>query len=695
MTGGAAARPARAGATAPGDLPGGGRLAALIEALGLGAERLLVGASVYREPADRNALLFQVGQHDWTAARAPGRRGPAPPYTEPADLGGMLAACEATGLLTVGFAAPGRPADRYQPDGPEAARPDLPTVFVDRWTAFELHRVLQAANRGHDLAAAHLRAAEYWRWRSAAWPQQRHADLHDLLEARHHLRQAGETGQACELTEAVCSQLHAWGDLGREAALISDTLAWLPTRSAHRAACLHELGKIAQVRADYTEAERCYQQALDVFAAVGDRSGVSRSHHSLGVLAQAQGAYATAEFRYQEADDAAMCPAAGPAARSAGDPPSGLAGPPAAPPPGPVAAHEAQDVTAPETRAADPAAPLRAAPLPAATRPAATRPAPAGTATAPRHASAFARPGRPTWWRMPGLTAVSAALLALSAAGITGAFPSAGQASLPASRAMTAAAAVRQEAAAWVGSQVSRSAIVACDPAMCSVLQAQGVPAGDLLGLGPAEPDPLGSDVVVATTAVRSEFGQRLGQVYAPVVLARFGSGSARVAIRVIAPDGAAAYRRALAADLAARRRAGAQLLGNPRLSVSAPARRQLADGMVDSRLLTTLAALTGQAPVRVISFDEPAPGASVGVPLRSAKICDPATAGAPGGIGPAVGGRTTRASSAAYVRSVLGFLRAQRAPYLATVIRAIRLPRGQAAVRIGFASPSPLGLLP
>src|SRR5258708_16962877 len=49
---------------------------------------------------------------------------------------------------------------------------------------------------------------------------------------------------------------------------------------------------------------------------------------------------------------------------------------------------------------------------------------------APRHAPPFARPGRPTWWRMPGLAAVSVALLALSAAGITGVFPSAGGASL-------------------------------------------------------------------------------------------------------------------------------------------------------------------------------------------------------------------------------------------------------------------------
>jgi hypothetical protein len=295
---------------------------------------------------------------------------------------------------------------------------------------------------------------------------------------------------------------------------------------------------------------------------------------------------------------------------------------------------------------------------------------------------------------MPGLTAVSAALLALSVAGITGAFPSAGGVSLQTSGAMTAVATVRQDAAAWVAGQVSRSAIVACDPAMCTVLQARGVPAGDLLVLGPAALDPLGSDVLVATPAVRSEFGIRLADVYAPVVLAGFGTGGARIEIRVVAPDGAAAYRNALAVDLAARRHAGAQLLGNPRLSLSAPARRQLADGMVDSRLLATLAALAALYPVSVLSFGEPAPGASAGVPLNNVEISAPAAAGGPGGTDNQAAGRAARATSAAYVRSVVGFLRAQRVPFLAAVIRPIHLPGGQAAVRIGFASPSPLGLL-
>jgi hypothetical protein len=178
VTGNPPARPARA-RTSRHDR---GQLAGLTEALGESAELLLIGASVYREPADRNALLFQVGQHDWTAARAPDRQSPAPPYEEPPDLGDMIAACEAAGLLTVGFVAPRGSADRARPARHAAARSDAPTVFVDRWTASELHRVLEAVNRGHDLAQAHLRAVRAlggWLPPRSASPVPRHRHPRD------------------------------------------------------------------------------------------------------------------------------------------------------------------------------------------------------------------------------------------------------------------------------------------------------------------------------------------------------------------------------------------------------------------------------------------------------------------------------------------------------------------------------------
>ncbi len=59
---------------------------------------------------------------------------------------------------------------------------------------------------------------------------------------------------------------------------------------------------------------------------------------------------------------------------------------------------------------------------------------------------------------------------------------------------------------------------------------------------GTSASDPLGSDLVVATPALRSQFGARLASVYAPVVIASFGSGAARIDIRAVAADGTAAY---------------------------------------------------------------------------------------------------------------------------------------------------------
>ena len=248
-----------------------------------------------------------------------------------------------------------------------------------------------------------------------------------------------------------------------------------------------------------------------------------------------------------------------------------------------------------------------------------------------------------------------------------------------AAKALTAAAAARQRAAAWVAGQASPDAIVACDPAMCAALQAHGVPAGRLLALTPARADPLGSDLVVATAAVRGQFGARLAGVYAPVTLASFGSGAARIDVRVVAPDGAAAYWAALAADVRARAAAGAQLLHNRSIHVSAAARPALANGEVDPRLLVALAALAGLHPLDITGFGRPSPGASAGVPLRSAEIAG----AAPPGPGAPVS-----------LQGLMAILQAQRPPYLPSSLGIVRIPAAGPVLRIGYPVPSPLGLL-
>jgi hypothetical protein len=236
------------------------------------------------------------------------------------------------------------------------------------------------------------------------------------------------------------------------------------------------------------------------------------------------------------------------------------------------------------------------------------------------------------------------------------------------------ATAARDQAAAWIEGQVAADAIVACDPAMCAALQARGLPASRLVVLTTSSADPLGSDVVVATQAVRTQFGARLASVYAPVVIASFGSGAGRIDIRAVAPYGAAAYVASFAADEQARIAWGRQLAGNKRISFSAGARAALEAGKVDPRLLLTLDALAGAQQVSVVSFGDPSPGAGAAIPFRSAEI-------SPAGPG---------SGSGASLQSMLSFLDAQRPPYLPAQAGIA----GKSVLNVEYAAPSPLGLL-
>ena len=294
-----------------------------------GAAGLLLGVSVYREAVDRNAVLFQAGQADPDAGQIPDRRAawqqitgalaaagitvdesldlasvpaavraqlaphlaelnrrPVPPYRAVPGLPEQIAACQAASLLTVSG------------DGEDQE----PWFFVHRWTATEL-ATRAARQPGQRLAGAHRQAAAYWQWRVRVWPQDKAADVHDLLEARHHLLQAGDTEEAGQVTEGICLQLDTWGAWDQEAALIHDTLARLPTGSPRRAAYLHHLGMLAQARGDYEEAARQYQRSLDINERLGDQTGMATSYHNLGAIAQDRGDYEEAARQYQRALD--------------------------------------------------------------------------------------------------------------------------------------------------------------------------------------------------------------------------------------------------------------------------------------------------------------------------------------------------------------------------------------------------------
>src|SRR5271166_493318 len=279
------------------------------------------------------------------------------------------------------------------------------------------------------------------------------------------------------------------------------------------------------------------------------------------------------------------------------------------------------------------------------------------------------------------LVLVLSALVAMAlGAGVTLAFtqrapePAVSQSSNPAqgADALQAAVAARHQAAVWIVQQVASSVNVGCDPEMCTALQQSGLPAGQLNELQPSAPDPLGSVLVVATPVIRNQFGTRLASVYAPLVIASFGSGAERVDVRYVAPGGTAAFESQLAAERKSRIAAGEQLLTNKHVQASAAARRALQAGQVDPRLLITLSALAHQWPLDLVAFDDPSPGVSSDVPLRGAEIGAAASAGLP---------------------TMVAFLRAQQSQYAPAVAGITQGANGQSVVTVRYDAPGPMGL--
>jgi serine/threonine protein kinase len=242
---------------------------------------------------------------------------------------------------------------------------------------------------------------------------------------------------------------------------------------------------------------------------------------------------------------------------------------------------------------------------------------------------------------------------------------------------LAAEAAARTQAITWILHQVSRAAVVSCDSQVCTDLANSGFPSANLLQLGPLSSDPLGSDLVVATADVRAQFGVRLASVDAPAVIASFGSGNARIDIRLVFPGGAKSYRAVQHAALRARKAADAQLLANTNITLSATARTQLLSGEIDPRLPPLIVPMAAGHPLRVVDFFSQSPG---GGPASLLRWVDLATAV-----------RAAHLTRAAYVRWIRAFIDAQRAQYRPAWTQQVTLPDGQTVLRIGYGAPSPL----
>jgi hypothetical protein len=232
---------------------------------------------------------------------------------------------------------------------------------------------------------------------------------------------------------------------------------------------------------------------------------------------------------------------------------------------------------------------------------------------------------------------------------------------------------LRNEAAAWISQQVTPGDTVACDVTMCQTLEGYGVPVGYLLVLNAGQRDLLNSKVIVSTAAIRQLFGSRL-DAYAPVVLASFGSGKARIDIRVIAQRGSAAYLSQLSTDVQERKNLGGELAALSSLTLSATAQKQLMAGQVDIRLQVDLTSLLDSGRVNVLAFGDLFPGASPDVPLRSVYLAE--------------------TGAASNVRAAIASLRGPGSPYNPWHAESVRF-NGKPALYIEFAAPTPLGLFP
>jgi hypothetical protein len=228
----------------------------------------------------------------------------------------------------------------------------------------------------------------------------------------------------------------------------------------------------------------------------------------------------------------------------------------------------------------------------------------------------------------------------------------------------------RDHAAAWVARQVSPGAMVSCDPVTCVVLESHGFPASHVRPLETGKNTPLSSDLVVATPALRHQFGAQLTSVYAPGLLASFGSGRQQVDIRIVAPHGVPAYQAGLHADLQNRRMSGAGLSGSNRIQAPAAARQQLAAGQVDARLMITLALMASLHPLHLVAFGDGGPDPAA-APFRSVQL----------------------SLAGAQEQSLLAFLGKQRPPYQPAHVTTRRTAQGRTILVMEFAAPSPVGL--
>ena len=248
----------------------------------------------------------------------------------------------------------------------------------------------------------------------------------------------------------------------------------------------------------------------------------------------------------------------------------------------------------------------------------------------------------------------------------------------PAQAAAQAAAAAAAQAngkaaARWIATQATQGLVIGCDPATCAAILASGYPTGGQVVLEPGVRLPGPGSLIVATAAVRAQYGAQLGNL-APAVIAGFGTGAQAVQVKVVVPGGLQGYSQIESSALAARRHAGQKLLRDRAVHARGAIRTDIGTGLVDPRLITALRRLATHYGVDIVHLGDAGPQIAT-TPFRMAEVT-------------VLSGRTGPRA-----RSELGgmekLLKKEPGGHRAE-LRQKRLAGGTAVLEIEFLAPSP-----
>ena len=280
------------------------------------AWRLLVGASVFRQPVDDVALLWQVGEeieqdpalaervrafHETIEAAGSVGKSPTPTELGMTDEEFVNALSDMETWTKPPLSVPegfGEAKEQLLRLGLLVAKSDGKATrwSVDRWTADRLSGLVEEDK----LREGHHRAARNWRFRVQRTTEDVAEAVAQLLEARHHFHRSGALNEAIEVTERVCDQLEAWGAHRRIQELCREALGWSDEPSRQRAALWLQVGLAEERRGALDEAEPIYEQALQVAETIDDRAAAAGACHQLGRVAQSRGSQQEAVDWYRK-----------------------------------------------------------------------------------------------------------------------------------------------------------------------------------------------------------------------------------------------------------------------------------------------------------------------------------------------------------------------------------------------------------